>query len=91
MPTPEVCPNCGEDVPPKARACPHCGSDEHTGWSDRADADRLGLPSEDFDYDAFIKEEFKTEKPSRQPKGIGVFWWIVGIGVLLALLKFTLF
>jgi hypothetical protein len=30
------CPNCGADVPLKARACPECGSDEQTGWSEAA-------------------------------------------------------
>jgi low affinity Fe/Cu permease len=30
------CPNCGADVPIKARACPECGSDEQTGWSEAA-------------------------------------------------------
>jgi ribosomal protein L32 len=30
------CPNCGADVPLKARACPECGSDEETGWSEAA-------------------------------------------------------
>jgi uncharacterized membrane protein YvbJ len=30
------CPNCGADVPTKAKACPECGSDEDTGWSEEA-------------------------------------------------------
>jgi hypothetical protein len=28
-----ICPNCGAEVPPCARACRECGSDERTGWS----------------------------------------------------------
>ncbi len=28
------CPNCGEEVPIKAKSCPGCGSDEKTGWSE---------------------------------------------------------
>src|SRR5687767_13412138 len=28
-----ICPHCGADVPPGARACRECGSDERTGWS----------------------------------------------------------
>ncbi len=31
-----TCPNCGADVPLKARACPECGSDKETGWSEEA-------------------------------------------------------
>ncbi|NJK63905.1 MAG: hypothetical protein HC921_15570 [Synechococcaceae cyanobacterium SM2_3_1] len=30
------CPNCGANVPVKAKACPECGSDEETGWSEAA-------------------------------------------------------
>ena len=47
---PEICPNCGAEVPPKARACPECGADEATGWSEEAHASGLDLPDEDFDY-----------------------------------------
>jgi hypothetical protein len=28
---PEFCPNCGAEVPRKAKACPECGADEETG------------------------------------------------------------
>ena len=45
-----ICPNCGAEVPAKAKACPKCGADEHTGWSEKADAQRLGLPDDEFDY-----------------------------------------
>ncbi len=40
--TPDVCPNCGAEVPPSAKACPECGSDEKTGWSEKARYDHLG-------------------------------------------------
>ena len=56
--TPEVCPNCGAEVPCNAKACPECGSDEKTGWSETAYASGLGLPDEEFDHDEFVKEEF---------------------------------
>src|ERR1041384_1119375 len=36
--TPEICPNCGAEVPRQAKACPECGSDEKTGWSEEAHA-----------------------------------------------------
>jgi len=86
---PEICPQCGAEVPPNAKACPGCGSDEETGWSERATADRLGLPDEEFDYDEFVKEEFGEPKNKIRPHGIAPFWWIVAIiaiAILLALL-----
>ena len=44
MRSPEVCPNCGADVPRNAKSCPECGSDESTGWSDEThDASRRGI------------------------------------------------
>ena len=33
---PEICPRCGSEVPPHAKASPECGSDERTGWSEEA-------------------------------------------------------
>ena len=41
-----TCPNCGADVPVKARACPECGSDDETGWSEAAQYSHL-LPHTD--------------------------------------------
>jgi len=81
---PEVCPNCGAEVPPNARSCPECGSDEETGWSDEAYASNLGLPDEEFDYDEFTKREFGSKSPV--PRGLHWWWWLVGIGLLAALL-----
>jgi len=82
--TPEVCPNCGAEVPPRAKACPECGSDEQTGWSEEAHADGLGLPDEEFDYDDFVKREFGSKKPV--PRGIHWFWWVVAVLVVAGLL-----
>jgi hypothetical protein len=75
---PEICPVCGAEVPPNAKACPECGTDEKTGWAGEADADRLGLPEEDFDYEDFVKREFGGRK-NPKPHGIHWFWWIVAI------------
>ena len=61
MNTEFICPNCGGEVPGKARACPHCGSDENTGWSDTAMINSGGL-EEEFDYDEALKREFGTKK-----------------------------
>ena len=82
--TPEICPNCGAEVPPRAKACPECGSDEQTGWSEEASADGLGLPDEKFDYDDFVKREFGSKNPV--PRGIHWFWWLIGVLVVAAVL-----
>jgi hypothetical protein len=86
MPAPETCPNCGADVPRKAKACPECGSDESTGWSERAATQSLDLPDDEFDYDKYVEREFG--KPKRQ--GMKTFWWLVAVGLLAASL-FLLF
>jgi hypothetical protein len=81
---PEICPNCGAEVPPNAAACPECGADEQTGWSDRATAQRLGLPDDEFNYDEFIQEEFGPSQTSKtRPRGIGWLWWIIAIILIL--------
>ncbi len=80
-----VCPNCGAEVPPNARACPACGSDEQTGWSEDASASGLDLPDEEFNYDDYVKREFGGGK-NPVPRGIHWFWWVVGIAVLAAFL-----
>jgi len=80
---PEICPNCGSEVPPQARACPECGADEETGWSDAAHSERLGLPDEEFDYQDFVRREFSKTKPSPIPKGIQWFWWLVALSLLV--------
>jgi hypothetical protein len=72
---PETCPNCGADIPPRAKACPACGADEKTGWSDEAYASGLNLPDESFNYDEFVDREFGRKKVL--PFGISWFWWVV--------------
>ena len=86
---PETCPNCGAEVPPRARACPECGADEATGWSDRAQAQRLGLPEDEFDYDQFVKKEFSPEDKIR-PRGIGWIWWVTALFLLVMFLAWLL-
>jgi hypothetical protein len=73
--SPDVCPNCGAEVPRNAKACPECGSDEKTGWSETAYASGLGLPDEEFDYNEFVKEEFA--RGQSKPRGISWFWWMI--------------
>ncbi|HLP76552.1 MAG TPA: zinc ribbon domain-containing protein [Candidatus Paceibacterota bacterium] len=82
MRPPEVCPNCGAEIPRNAKACPECGSDEDTGWSEEAHAGGLDLPDDNFDYDKFVEKEFGSKKPS--PSGLPWFWWLVAVIVLAA-------
>jgi len=72
-------------VPRGARACPQCGADETTGWSERAEGQRLDLPDDEFDYDEFVQREFSQEKPKARP-AIGWFWWTVALLLLLSFL-----
>jgi hypothetical protein len=88
--SPETCPNCGADVPPNAKSCPECGSDEKTGWSETAYADKLGIPSEDFDYDRYVKEEFGTPADRVKPQGIHWIWWVTAIVLIGLFLIFVL-
>jgi len=85
---PEICPNCGAEVLPKARACPECGADEQTGWSEEARVGGLDLPDENFDYNDFVKREFGGK--SVVPRGLHWFWWVVGLVLLVVILTFWL-
>ena len=85
--TPETCPNCGTEVPPRAKSCPECGADEATGWNDRATEQRLGVADpEDFDAEEFQREEFGDPKPRRLP----LIWLVVAVLLLGALVIFFL-
>jgi hypothetical protein len=77
--SPEVCPNCGAEVPRGAKACPECGSDESTGWSEDAQYGGLDLPEEKFDYDDFVKREFGGGTKPAPPHGVSWLWWIVAV------------
>jgi hypothetical protein len=80
--TPDVCPVCGEDVPPGAKACPECGACEKTGWKE--DADSTGLAEEEeFDYDEYLENEFGGKTPSSHR--LKYHWIATAIVVLLAL------
>ncbi len=87
-PPPEVCPVCGEDVPRKALACPECGADYRSGWREDA-GDGLDLPDDDFDYDAFVAEEFGGKSPV--PRGLHPIWWVAAVVTLLAFLALFVF
>ncbi len=83
--SPEVCAHCGADVPQKALSCPECGADEETGLKTDYSSD-LGLSDEGFDYDEFVEREFSSEKPTQiVPIGLHWFWWLIGIGLIIAM------
>lgn len=79
---PEICPNCGSELPLKVRACPQCGSDEKTGWSDEAHVGGLDLPDNEFNYDEFVENEFGGARV--KPRGLHWFWWLVALLLLVA-------
>lgn len=94
LPAPEVCPVCGEAVPRNALACKHCGADHQSGWREDADAyDGTDVPTDAFDYDDFIRQEF-GESPaagarrragfSARPGGLHPVWWITALLLFLA-------
>ena len=87
--TPDICPNCGEELPTKVKACPQCGADEKTSWSEAARYDSLNLPDVKFNYNEFVEEEFG--KPGLKPRGLHWFWWLVAllllVGVVLVCIR----
>jgi len=87
--TPETCPVCGEEVPPRALACPECGADHNSGWKEDADTTGgLSLPDEEFNYDDFVKEEFGS---GSSRGGMRLLWGIVAVVLLAALIAGLLF
>lgn len=83
--TPEHCPNCGAEIPSRAKACPECGADEKTGWSEDAATQGLNLPDQDFDYDEFVKNEFGGEDKIK-PRSVSWIWWTVAAGLLAGMI-----
>lgn len=88
---PEICPNCGAEVPPKVKVCPECGADESTGWSEEARYDGLDLPDDRFDYEDFVKREFGGETRPAPPRGVSWPWWAVALAVLVLFLMLVVF
>src|SRR6267378_1654510 len=79
---PDVCPVCGEDVPRGSLACPECGADHNSGWRQDVDTyDAVDLPDEEFNYDEFVREKFRS---SAKPAAIKTIWWITAILVTVA-------
>jgi hypothetical protein len=83
---PEECPVCGDSIPVDALACPSCGADEETGWeTDAVAGDGLDLPTEDFDYDAFVEGEFSGGGRVKPP-GVAWGWWLLALLVVAGLI-----
>jgi len=80
---PGPCPNCGVEVRRGARACPGCGASDDSGWNEEAAVSGLDLPDEDFDYEAFVENEF-GERRRTVPKRKRL-WTLVGILILLVM------
>jgi hypothetical protein len=82
MKSPEVCPVCYEEVPPRAKACPSCGADERSGWNeDNLIYDGLDLPSE-----AWEEDPDPRRIPSTRSQGFPIAWRLAAAILLLALL-----
>jgi len=86
---PQVCPVCGEEVPPGAVACPACGADHHSGWRDDAGScDGVGMPDDEFNYDEFVEQEFGS---SPKPAAIKTLWWVTAILVIVVFVAIYLY
>jgi hypothetical protein len=78
---PEVCPVCGEDVPPKSVACPDCGADYESGWKDDdTNYGALDLPDWAYEDDEEKVVRPKFHRPSRT--GMNPLWRWVALGLL---------
>ena len=78
------CPQCGAALPDEVAACPECGSCEETGWSERARYEAMGVDydADEFDYDAFVENEFGEGRKRPQAKQ----WFLGLVAVILTIL-----
>jgi hypothetical protein len=77
-----LCPVCGDEVSPNAKACPGCGACDKSGWRLASrEEDGLNLPDDDFDYYRFVDEEFGRGAKRTLPQW---FWSVVAAVLLLA-------
>jgi hypothetical protein len=66
-----------------AKACPECGACEKSGWNEEeSDYDGLDLPTESFDYERFLEDEFGEPK---KKEGLSLMWKITTIVLLVVL------
>lgn len=86
---PFLCPVCGEEVSPNAKACPECGACDKSGWRLASqEEDGLSLPSDDFDYYRFVDQEFGRGRRRSLPQW---FWSLVALLLLLAFAALVIF
>tara|TARA_A100001037_G_C15095097_1_gene611023 strand:+ start:860 stop:1126 length:267 start_codon:yes stop_codon:yes gene_type:complete len=79
---PNECPNCGANVPRKAKACPVCGACENTGWAEEAGYESSHLVEDEFDYDDFVAREFGDGGRPRGKK-MHLIWVAVAVFLIL--------
>lgn len=79
------CPHCGEEIDADAKFCRHCGSSDSDGWRDDYDHE---ADDDDFDYEAFVEENFSGRSTNTQTRPL---WRLVVVVLLLAFLIWTLF
>ena len=79
---PDKCPNCGADVPPKAKACPECGACEDTGWAEDAGYESTHLEENEFDYDDLWHGNSGRED-GLTGKSLNIIWVIVALFLIL--------
>ena len=80
-----ICPHCGEYLDGSESSCPECGSDNDTGWSDRGNLQRLGVPIP-LDEDSYLEI---VETPISR-KSIASPWLIIGSIAALSAMFFLL-
>lgn len=85
-----ICPECGAEVRVGSRGCSRCASDRATkAWDDRKPweqdeaYDGVDLPGDDeFDYQAFLDEEFGGGRKKSKREWL---WWGTALVLLIAL------
>ncbi len=79
-----LCPFCGTDAR-VGKPCPGCVKKSKPpgkkSWQQSKSLDGLDLPSDDFDYEAFVAREFGGKAP-HQALGIKWYWWLLAIALL---------
>jgi hypothetical protein len=76
-----ICPGCGAEILVGSSGCSHCTPKVPRRRSKERATD------DDFDYEAFLQEEFGTPI---KPRYLAWHWWVTGV-VLLACLLWQIF
>lgn len=83
-----ACPFCGTEVRVGSRGCPKCTPGAGKSWQQDGHSDGVDLPddAEDFDYDAFLKNEFGKGSGAIKPATLKWKWWITGVLLLAGMI-----